>query len=64
MEEMKKMFITAEEVATILGVSTGYAYKVIRGLNDELKKRGYRVVSGKVPVKFFEEKFYGLTVVG
>ena len=55
----KKMYMTADEVAELLGVSRGYAYKVIRSLNGELKKMGYTVVSGKVSTKFFEEKFYG-----
>lgn len=60
MREYKKMFVTAEDVEEILGVSRGYAYKVIRGLNDELKEKGFRVISGKVPTKYFEEKFYGM----
>lgn len=60
--ESKKMYVTAEEAAEMLGVSTGYAYKIIRGLNEELKAKGYRTISGKVPTKYFEEKFYGLTV--
>ena len=59
MENTMKMYITAEEAAEILGVSRGYAYKIIRGLNNELKEKGYRVISGKVPTKYFEEKFYG-----
>lgn len=50
------------EAAQILGVSRGYAYKIIRGLNNELKEKGYRVISGKVPTKYFEEKFYGMAV--
>ena len=37
MENTMKMYVTAEEVAELLGVSRGYAYKIIRGLNDELK---------------------------
>lgn len=41
-------------------VSREYAYKIIRGLNNELKEKGYRVISGKVPTKYFEEKFYGM----
>ena len=36
--------------------------KIIRGLNNELKEKGYRVISGKVPTKYFEEKFYGMAV--
>ena len=39
MENTMKMYITADEVAELLGVSRGYAYKVIRGLNDELKAK-------------------------
>lgn len=62
MEKSKKMYVTAEEAAVMLGVSTGYAYKIIRGLNEELKAKGYRTICGKVPTKYFEEKFYGLTV--
>lgn len=56
MENTMKMYITADEAAEILGVSRGYAYKIIRGLNNELKEKGYRVISGKVPTKYFEEK--------
>lgn len=62
MEKTRKMYVTAEEAAEILGVSTGDAYKIIRGLNEELKEKGYRTICGKVPTKYFEEKFYGLTV--
>lgn len=60
MENTMKMYVTADEAAQILGVSRGYAYKIIRGLNNELKEKGYRVISGKVPTKYFEEKFYGI----
>lgn len=62
MEKSKKMYVTAEEAAEMLGVSTGYAYKIIRGLNEELKAKGYRTICSKVSTKYFEEKFYGLTV--
>lgn len=63
MENMLKMYVTAEEVAELLGVSRGYAYKVIRGLNNELQAKGFRVISGKVPTKYFREKFYGMVLV-
>lgn len=43
-ENTMKMYITADEVAELLEVSRGYAYKVIRGLNDELKDKGFRVI--------------------
>lgn len=57
MENTMKMYVTADEAAQILGVSIEYAYKIIRGLNNELKEKGYRVISGKVPTKYFEENF-------
>ena len=59
---MDNKFIRAEEVAQELSVSKPYAYKLIRQLNEELKAKGYRTICGKVPTKYFEEKFYGLTV--
>lgn len=62
MENGKKVYVTAEEAAETSGVSTGYAYKLIRGLNEELKAKSYRTICGKVPTKYFEEKLYGLTV--
>lgn len=58
-----KMYITAEEVAQILGVSKGYAYRVIRILNAELSQKGFHVIAGKVSTKYFEEKFYGMSMM-
>lgn len=55
-----KIFITAKEASVMLGVSIGHAYKIVRQMNDELKKNGYLVVAGKVPFVFFKKKFYGL----
>ena len=54
------MFITAQEVAVMLGVSKSKAYAVVRELNRELSDRGFITISGKVSRKFFEEKFYGV----
>lgn len=51
--------MSAEDVANELGVSKGHAYKVIRQLNEELKKSGFIVVTGKIPRAFWEKKFYG-----
>lgn len=62
MNNTKKMYVTADEAAELLGVSRGYAYKVIRGLNEELAAQGFRVISGKVPRKYFQEKFYGMVL--
>ena len=55
----KKVYITATELADYLGVSTGMAYKLIRELNKELAAKGYIVIAGKCPRRYFEEKYYG-----
>lgn len=54
-----KMFMRVEEVAEELGVSVPYAYKLIRSMNEELKKTGCITISGRIDRKFFHEKFYG-----
>lgn len=62
---MAKQFITAREVAEIMDVSSGTAYRIIRQLNDQLKANGYLTVAGKVSRKFFEERvLYGAKAEG
>ena len=52
------IFYTADDIAAILTVSRPTAYRIIKRLNDELKDKGYIVVSGRVPKRYFNEKFY------
>lgn len=60
-----KQFVTAREVAEIMGVSEGKAYSVIRELNAQLKDQGYITIAGKVNRRFFEEKcLYGAKAAG
>lgn len=54
--------MTAEEVAEKLDCSTGHAYKLIRSMNQELKKQGFYVIAGKIPRAFVEQKFFGMTL--
>ena len=53
------MFMRVEEVAEELGVSVPYAYKLIRSMNEELKKTGCITIAGRIDRKFFHEKLYG-----
>ena len=53
-----KIFYTADDVSTMLSISRPTAYRIIRNLNDELSSGGYIIVSGRVPKKYFDEKFY------
>lgn len=55
---MKSVFYTAQEVAEILGVSRTKGYKIVKELNAELQAKGYIVIAGKVPKRYFEEPCY------
>ena len=50
---------TANEIMGILGIGRSKAYEVVRQLNEELEKDGYNVIKGKVPVRYFQKKYYG-----
>lgn len=52
------LFYTMEDVCAILSVSRNKSYEIIRQLNEELKSEGYMIFSGRVPKKYFNEKFY------
>lgn len=56
----KELFVTAADVSKELGVSSAYAYRLIRKLNEELSKKGFMTIAGRVSRRFFEEKFYGM----
>lgn len=57
---MKAQFITAEEIQEIMGISRSKAYQIVRDMNSELKDMGYITISGKCPIQYFKQKFYGL----
>lgn len=61
---MQAQFVTAQEVAEIMGVSRSKAYQIVRAMNRELRNMGYITVSGKCPVQYFKKKFYGLQIGG
>lgn len=56
---MDKLYLTAQDLSELLGVSIGHSYKIMRMLNDELSKQGYIVIAGRVPTAFFCKKYYG-----
>lgn len=55
---MDNKFMRVEEVAEVLKVSTSFAYKVIRQLNDELKAKGYITIAGRINREYFNERVY------
>ena len=56
----QELFVRAEEVASELGISKPYAYKLVREMNEELKQKGFITIHGRVSRRYFEGKFYGL----
>lgn len=54
----QSLYYTGNEVREMLGISRGHAYKIVKQLNDELASKGFIVVAGRVPKKYFAEHFY------
>lgn len=54
----KKNYINAQELSNILDISVSSAYRVIRKLNEELEEKGYLVIAGRVPTKYFEQRWF------
>lgn len=63
MKDTNQMYLSAEKVANILGMSKSYAYTVIKKINADLEKRNCITIPGKIPTKQFEEKFFGVQVI-
>ena len=57
----EKMYYSATEVASMLGISRGKAYNILRDMNTDLAKKGFLTIAGKIPVEYFREKWYGAT---
>ena len=57
---MDNLFISVSEVQDSLGVSKSKAYHIIHDLNEELKKKGFIIVSGRISRQYFIERFYGM----
>ena len=57
---MSKM-LNAQDIQQILQVGETKSYAIIRQLNEELAKKGYMVVRGKVSAAYFNERFFGLS---
>lgn len=54
----KKMYIDAKEVMEITGMGRSTAFTAVARMNKELAEMGKYTVRGKVPRRFFQEKFY------
>ena len=52
---MKKL-LNVEEVADICKVSKSKAYSIMKTVNDEMKKKGYIVIRGRVNSTYLMER--------
>ena len=52
------LFMTADDIVEVTGMSIAYAYKLIKQLNEELEKKGYITIKGRVSRDYFEERLY------
>ena len=50
-------FIGADDVVEIVGCSKSRAYRFIRQMNEELEAKGYLVFPGRIPYRYFLERF-------
>ena len=55
----EKIYYSAADIAAMLGVSIGKAYKILREMNKDLADRGFLTIAGKIPVEYFKERWYG-----
>ena len=53
-----KALLGAADIAEILGISKSKAYTIIREGNQELKSMHKLVISGKLPVEYFNDICY------
>lgn len=54
---MIKNVLTSKDVSNILEVAPSTACKYIKRMNEEMEQEGYFTITGRVPVKMFQEKF-------
>ena len=50
--------LNADQVAERLNMSKGYAYKIIRQMNEEQEAPGRPIVRGRVRSDHFERKYF------
>lgn len=56
---MSEQYLRVKDLEKILDRSESHCYSVIKKLNSELKSKGYHTERGRVPKKYFFER-YGL----
>ncbi|MDD3220155.1 MAG: hypothetical protein PHC41_16210 [Lachnospiraceae bacterium] len=56
----RKMFLSVEDIAVILDLSVSKTYKIVKSLNEDLKSKKYMPIAGRIPIRYLEDRIYGL----
>lgn len=51
-------YVKVEEVMELCNCSESHAYRIMRELNEELQKKGYVTVAGRISRKYLMERLY------
>ena len=54
------IFVRVDTIMEDLQISKPLAYKLMKEMNDELREKGFIVISGRIPRQYYMERFYGL----
>ena len=54
------LFVRVDTIMEELQISKPLAYKLMKEMNDELRAKGFIVISGRVPRQYYLERFYGM----
>ena len=55
-----KLFLNANDVAKMMNISKSSAYKIIKSLNEQLRKDGFITLPGKINRIYLNQHIYGL----
>ncbi len=57
-KEQPSRFVKVNEVMEICDCSQSHAYRIMKRLNDELKKCGFITTAGRVPRSYLMERMH------
>lgn len=58
MMKVENKFFNVKDISEMLGISETTAYRLIKKLNEDLKKKGMITISGRISKRYFQERTY------
>ncbi|MEG0022796.1 MAG: helix-turn-helix domain-containing protein [Cetobacterium sp.] len=56
--KVENKFFNVKDISEMLGISETTAYRLIKKLNEDLKKKGMITISGRISKRYFQERTY------